>query len=63
MKAKRKELRQDSFDRFQVSPAVRLVSAGIQVKSRMNRILDGKDAQAAAVQLVDFLRDEARVIG
>jgi electron transfer flavoprotein beta subunit len=63
MKAKRKELRQESLDRFQVTPMVRLVSAGIQVKTRMRRILDGKDAPAAAAQLIDFLRNEARVIG
>ena len=62
MKARKKELRQDSLDRFQVAPAVRVVSAEIQVKARMRKILDGKDARAAAAQLVDFLRDEARVI-
>ncbi len=63
MKARRKELRQESLDRFQVTPVVRLVSAGIQVKTRMRRILDGKDVPAAAAQLIDFLRNEARVIG
>ena len=63
MKAKKKELRQDSLDRFQVAQRVRLVSAGIQVKARLKKILDGKDVQSAAAQLVDFLRNEARVIG
>ena len=63
MKAKKKELRQDSLERFQVTPMVRLVSAGIQVKTRLKKILAGKDEQAAAAQLADFLRNEARVIG
>lgn len=62
MRAKKKELRQDSLDRFQVAPRVRFVSAEIQVKTRMRKVLDGKDPVAAASQLVDFLRDEARVI-
>jgi electron transfer flavoprotein beta subunit len=34
----------------------------IQVKERLKKILDGKDATAAASQLVQLLRDEARVI-
>jgi electron transfer flavoprotein beta subunit len=62
MKAKKKEIREDSLERFQVKPLLRTVSAEIQTKARLNRILDGKDAQVAASQLVDFLRNEARVI-
>jgi electron transfer flavoprotein beta subunit len=38
------------------------VSAEIQVKERRNKILDGKDVPAAAAQLVNLLRNEARVI-
>jgi electron transfer flavoprotein beta subunit len=62
MKAKRKELKQESLERFQVTPKVELVGAEIQVKQRMRKILDGRDAEAAATQFVEFLRDQARVI-
>ena len=62
MKSKKKELRKESLDQFNVSPKVKFVSAEIQVKNRINKILDGKDAPAAAAQLVDLLRNEARVI-
>jgi electron transfer flavoprotein beta subunit len=62
MKARKKELRQETLDRFAVAPKVRPLSAEIQVRARMRKILDGKDVQAAAAQLVEFLRDEARVI-
>jgi len=62
MKAKKKEMRKESLDRFQVTPTVKTVSSEIQVKARLHKILDGKDAPAAAAQLVDLLRNEARVI-
>jgi electron transfer flavoprotein beta subunit len=62
MKSKKKELRKESLDQFNVTPKVKFVSAEIQVKNRINKILDGKDAPAAAAQLVDLLRNEARVI-
>ena len=63
MKAKRKELRRDSFDSFQVSAKLKVLSANIQIKDRKRKILDGKDADGAALQLIDLLRNEARVIG
>ncbi len=62
MKAKKKELRKESLDQFNVSPKLKFVSAEIQVKNRLNKILDGKDVPAAASQLVNLLRNEARVI-
>jgi electron transfer flavoprotein beta subunit len=62
MKAKRKELRHDAFSTFNVQSKLRLISAELQVKERRRRILDGKDAPAAVHQLVDLLRNEARVI-
>ena len=62
MKAKKKELRKESLDQFSVSPRLKFVSAEIQVKNRLNKILDGKDVPAAASQLVNLLRNEARVI-
>jgi electron transfer flavoprotein beta subunit len=66
MKSKKKEMRKESLDgpdaQFDVTPKLKFVSAEIQVKNRLNKILDGKDAPAAAAQLVDLLRNEARVI-
>jgi electron transfer flavoprotein beta subunit len=62
MKAKKKELRKEGLEQFNVTPNLKFVGAEIQVKNRLNKILDGKDVQAAASQLVDLLRNEARVI-
>src|SRR6202046_76294 len=62
MKSKKKEMRKESLDQFNVTPKVKFISAEIQVKNRLNKILDGKDVPAAASQLVDLLRNEARVI-
>lgn len=62
MKARKKELKIDRLERFQVTPTVQVLSAAIQVKERMKKVLDGKDAQSAATQVVQFLRNEARVI-
>ena len=62
MKARKKELRRDAFESFQVMPKLKVLSADVQVKQRSRKILDGKDAVAAAGQLVDLLRKEARVI-
>src|SRR5277367_3957527 len=66
MKSKKKELRKESLNsadaQFSVSPKLKFISAEIQVKNRLNKILDGKDVPAAAAQLVDLLRNEAKVI-
>jgi len=62
MKSKKKELRKESLDQFDVALKLNFVSAEIQVKNRLNKILDGKDAPAAAAQLVHLLRNEVRVI-
>ncbi len=62
MKAKKKELRKEPIDRFAAVSGVAFEGAAIQVKTRLNKILDGKDVQGAAAQLVDLLRNEARVI-
>jgi electron transfer flavoprotein beta subunit len=62
MKAKKKELRKEALDQFEVTTNLKLIGAEIQVKNRVNKILDGKDVQAAASQLVELLRKEARVI-
>lgn len=62
MRAKKKELRVETLERFQVEPKVKVSGAAVQVKTRLHKILDGKDAPAAAAELVGLLRDEARVI-
>jgi electron transfer flavoprotein beta subunit len=62
MKAKKKEIRQESLERFQAASKVELISSEIQVRQRMKKILDGKDVAVAASQFVEFLRNEARVI-
>jgi electron transfer flavoprotein beta subunit len=62
MKAKKKELRKDSLDTYGVQPRVRTVNAEIQTRARLNRMIDGKDPQAAAEQLLELLRSEAKVL-
>jgi electron transfer flavoprotein beta subunit len=62
MKAKKKELRKEAIEQFGVTANLKFIRAEIQVKNRINKILDGKDTQAAAAQLVGLLRHEARVI-
>lgn len=62
MKAKKKELRKESLEQFNVTPSLKFNGAEIQVKQRRNKILDGKDVPAAASELVGLLRNEARVI-
>ncbi len=63
MKAKKKELRKDSFEQYGVTSKVKVVSETVQVKERMKKMLDTKDPVAAASELVKLLRNEARVIG
>ena len=62
MKARKKELRRDALSTYNVQPRVRILTSEVQVKQRRRTILDGKDATAAAQQLADLLRTEARVI-
>ncbi len=62
MKAKRKELRREPIAIYDAAPKLRFISAAVQEKKRGRHILDGKDGPAAAHQLVDLLRNEARVI-
>ena len=62
MKAKKKELRKDSFDQYGAQPQVKTVAAEIQTRSRLNKLIDGKDPQAAASELLTLLRGEAKVI-
>jgi electron transfer flavoprotein beta subunit len=62
MKAKKKELMREPLERFGVTPRLKLLGAEVQVKQRVRRMIDGKDATAAAEQLVNLLKNEARVI-
>lgn len=62
MKAKKKELRKDTLEQYGVQGKVRTVTAEIQTRARLNKIIDGKDPQAAAAELLNLLRNEAKVI-
>ncbi len=63
MKAKKKELRRDALETYGVTPKLKVVGTNVQVLSRLRTMIDGKDADAAAKELVAKLRNEARVIG
>ena len=62
MKAKKKELRKDELATYGTQPNVKFVGAEIQTRARLNKLIDGKDPQAAATQLIELLRNEAKVI-
>jgi electron transfer flavoprotein beta subunit len=62
MKSKKKEVRRLPLDGFGVSAKLKVVGIEVQVKERRKKMLDGKNAGAAAAQLVDLLRNDARVI-
>lgn len=62
MKARKKELRQETLAAYDTHSRLRLISAAVQQAERRHTILDGKDAPAAAQKLADLLRNEARVI-
>jgi electron transfer flavoprotein beta subunit len=63
MKSKKKEIRKETLETYGVAPKVKVNGVEIQVKERLKKILDGKDAAGAAAQLVKMLREEAGVIG
>ncbi len=62
MKAKKKELRRLPLEGFGVSARLKVTGVEVQMKERRKKILDGKNAGTAAAQLVDLLRNDARVI-
>ena len=62
LKAKKKEMRNEPLAAELAQPMLRFAGESIQVKERRRKILDGKDAPAAASELLQLLRDEARVI-
>jgi electron transfer flavoprotein beta subunit len=63
MKAKKKELHRIPLTDYGVSAKLKVVGVEVQVKQRRRQIIDGKDAAAAAGQLIDLLRHDAGVIG
>lgn len=62
MKARKKEIRRESLESLGVKSRARVVNAEIQSRKRLNTMVEGSDAPAAAAQLVNFLRNEAKVI-
>jgi electron transfer flavoprotein beta subunit len=62
MKARKKELRREPLEAFNVTPKLKVLEARIQVKERRRTMLDGKDPAAAAAQLTNLLRTEAKVL-
>jgi electron transfer flavoprotein beta subunit len=62
MRAKKKEIRAVPLEQSGAVPLAQVTGSEIQVKARRNQMLDGKDAAAAGKQLVELLRNEARVI-
>ncbi|MFC6591062.1 electron transfer flavoprotein subunit beta/FixA family protein [Deinococcus lacus] len=62
MKAKKKELRKDDLAQYGAQAMSRLVGAEIQTKARLNRMIDGSDPAAAAAELLNLLRTEAKVL-
>jgi electron transfer flavoprotein beta subunit len=62
MRAKKKELRVEVFEQFNVAPKLKVLGNEVQVKERRRKILDGKDAVPAANELIQLLRNEAGVI-
>ncbi len=62
MKSKNKEISKETLEAYGVAPKVKVNGVEIQVKERLKKILDGKDAAGAAAQLVKMLREDAGVI-
>ncbi len=62
MKAKKKELRKDDLANYSIEGKVTVVKSEIQTRARLNKMIDGKDPQAAANELLNLLRNEAKVL-
>jgi electron transfer flavoprotein beta subunit len=62
MKAKKKELARETLDSYGVSAQLKLVHAEVQVKERLRKMIDGKDAAVAAEELIKLLKNEAKVL-
>lgn len=62
MKAKKKELRKATLEEFDIHVKVKFLGEAVQLKERLNKMIDTKDMPGAAAELVKLLRNEARVI-
>jgi electron transfer flavoprotein beta subunit len=62
MKSRKKEIRKATLEAFSVTQKLTVTGAEVQVRERLKKILDGKDAPTAAARLVSLLRQEAKVI-
>ncbi len=62
MKAKKKEMKREPLAGFGVAPKLKLMGAQVQVKQRLRTMIEGKDPASAADQLIDLLRNQAKVI-
>ncbi len=62
MKAKRKEIRRETLESYGVALKVRSHGVEAQNRERLREIVDGRDAAAAASQLIAMLREKAGVI-
>ena len=63
MKAKKKELLKKSLSDYGVQTSkVKIINQEIQQRARLQHMIDGKDAVAAAEQLIRLLHEEAKVI-
>lgn len=62
IKSRRKDIRVEDVGAFDAASRIRDQGVEIQVRQRLGIILDGKDAGGAAHQLIQMLRDQAKVI-
>ncbi|MGC9197365.1 MAG: electron transfer flavoprotein subunit beta/FixA family protein [Acidobacteriaceae bacterium] len=62
MKAKRKEIRLETLESFGVGLKVRSHGVEAQSRERLREVIDGRDAAAAAAQLLTMLREKAGVM-
>jgi electron transfer flavoprotein beta subunit len=62
MKSRKKEIHKEDLRSFGATVRTKSNGVEIQVRERLGKILDGKDASVAAHQLVQMLRTQARVI-
>ena len=62
MKSKKKEIKRLPLDSFGITPKLRISGVEVQVKERKRHILDGKEVEQSAAELVSLLRNEARIL-
>jgi electron transfer flavoprotein beta subunit len=62
MKARKKEIRVEPADKYAVISKLKIAGAEIQVRRRLHKIIQGSEPAAAAAELAQFLRNEAKVI-